>query len=1730
MKKFNDRTKTGIERALKRGTKVPDGAVNLAWVQSPKLTPENNIVVVDTSRVVEENFVKVPAVNKVYYANALGILEDKDGNQIIEDEFPYVTDVFSVDEDFLTTPGSEYTDDSVLPFVHISRYFHLDSVGMSLGSNLQSIRSEKIKVVDNNGREYLNDSGLPKYKIKLVSAISNLATDETSVPYRIWAFVDSNDNESLYLTYDMVAINSDGTLTELDVDYKELLNPSPYFSYKPEESDVLDDKNKDQKIYSTKPVTLKQQLLDVPHTDPDGYKVYVPKKAVGDSRIFQTFRWRVLCDFIIDSESVHLDKSIRAGFVTTSWYYSNYWYSWYPYYSSGSAAPFAFGNLERSIYNKGGVNFINPIPRNAAQSGSNPYNWWGYLLDTSGNTPNEETAGYWAVNFENVTYEELSLFDMLVWSPESYWFDFTPYLAKIDYFVNTLGRTLIIDSANFTVLNGLGITTTSGVIPNTGSIRTWGGVAGTPLRADTLRLTNPNHIIFNSEDLIRGWDLDSTDISTLAPYSKGTNAPGYTQKIVSYPSDYEVVIDAKETTGAVPYQPLVIRKPYASGGNLFISTMGIVKNVNDLYSDTTGALVSNNNYNFPYQDPNYRKYISAPAVAGAAKLLYNIALLSVKSKNMFTAGVEQYSTSWQASTSWKPSWVIKADVLSDSEKANNNFSLLPKSNLDNTPVWQRRLTSKSANQLINETMSSDDLRRFSSAKRAYTLEVTNNLVSPGNLVNGDSVPYAWTEAYTPQFEVPVELGPHIIKEETTTGEFEASQLMYKQYPPKPYALQVGINNLSDPSFLKDYTVNWTATGTANQLFYITDSTPTSTSTAYSDIKLSWATHGNRTYTASSRVWDYGVLHPDGIRTWQEDNYYVSRWGSSNLLWPNFGVTSRIGLGSRGEIVSFLQEAMNKFVYFGLFNSTQGYIPVDGYFGPVTKTVVTAFQTAFGARFINGFVDAETWALIGFQIIRLGAFVRDINAKDHFKYFNLPGERMMKQYISDLDNTTFYDKRSWIEDGPSIVWEIFQIDFKDEYDIHGITIVPHVVGATNTISVACIDVRTRPFTLTNYDPSTAKLKDLPFKPRDGESLYIPFGPYKGNSLIVGVAQTGSSGIGSSRMLGIRDIAAHAKVPTTATTSLGSSNFTQQQKPIIVTSDGTARVSFKFDTWIYPQPNETSDTDWLSDIKWTSVDPHDANITATIYDWGVMLRPALVNTNINTKFTFGTQLPGTSFKYYAMSEDGKISPIRETGWISKVDGIKLLCDQSGNPVGFPTIPTTVGAYSYNKDFVNIAITNMKSDPSVIVGFYDRNKREFIVSNSGNPEMLYKDYLDRGPQNVYIAVKSTYEAAIDNPVTNTDDTSHIPYRWALPVYGVSTRPNSPISIAPISKNLTATEIWPVPIKTGHFTRSIEITDANTLPMTTGLRDYVGQIVKAFYSLPEAKNSLWSNIYGRPNVDIKNEHPDVLAINTIQLRQTPILIAQEPTLNRSLADPARPVFKVYTRPDMDTEWQELSWSDISDYNTSLGIIYLKTPLSEKNPDLVKVDYTTSGSIYDMKQADGQRINLNPYLAGTDLVGKAIYIYLLPEYVKDNLGNIIQSTVNDTALHFTTDPSIFNPMRPDYNSLAVQLAIVYIATALSLDDLVLLDTRRKGGGAKDSLMPEQVKDLLSESASYWDISYGYGISYQKGGFIIIRLPESLKERFTKEEITEVIERNITAGVMYKIQTLEGQDWDVETV
>lgn len=143
--------------------------------------------------------------------------------------------------------------------------------------------------------------------------------------------------------------------------------------------------------------------------------------------------------------------------------------------------------------------------------------------------------------------------------------------------------------------------------------------------------------------------------------------------------------------------------------------------------------------------------------------------------------------------------------------------------------------------------------------------------------------------------------------------------------------------------------------------------------------------------------------------------------------------------------------------------------------------------------------------------------------------------------------------------------------------------------------------------------------------------------------------------------------------------------------------------------------------------------------------------------------------------------------------------------------------------------------------------------------------------------------------------------------------------------------------------------------------------------------------------------------------------------------------------------------------------------------------------------------------------------VYVIDYAYVDRKYRVIPGTYQPHAL-FHTFEEVQEPN-------VILLAKVQIRPNSSKDSIRLIDTRRRGGGIKETIGPALMKELGIDSRSYWDIGYWDGEPYQENGVLIIRLPRYiLKEyggRFTKQDVEAVVQKHIAFGTFTIIDYLE---------
>jgi hypothetical protein len=531
------------------------------------------------------------------------------------------------------------------------------------------------------------------------------------------------------------------------------------------------------------------------------------------------------------------------------------------------------------------------------------------------------------------------------------------------------------------------------------------------------------------------------------------------------------------------------------------------------------------------------------------------------------------------------------------------------------------------------------------------------------------------------------------------------------------------------------------------------------------------------------------------------------------------------------------------------------------------------------------------------------------------------------------------------------------------------------------------------------------------------------------------------------------------------------------------------------------------------------------------------------------------------YWLLKTDGSL--IQKTkNSISVLDGLLLLCqpssdsDKIGKPYGINLqsfVSNNSSNTEFNIDYGAFVLQNeIPDNGGFLYGFYDKSKKEFIGKT-----LYYVDYISRGPENIYIglmAVDADGNAGgpdfLGAKTFGTINPPTAPVNLACPIYHIKYIPSSKISLSSIPPNLSKLDQWPLYITSGSFVKEFYIDPK--YGYTNWLQKYTAKKLKALYSTLDVSNILWSEILGQPYVDVFNEYPLFLSSRKIQLSQVPIASYVEPSANR--LGILKQYFFIETRESISYPWELLSSSYIRNINCDTGIIDLKIDLPQ-DPDLIRVSYAVKSSGIPIKQVNGSPVPLNPFL-NQNLVEpeKPLYIYIKPSKI-EVLQPIAASSSNQNELvyvwnhvseyvfngvvHFTYDNSIFNPYDSvSYDPFALQIGLIHIIKNTPESGINMVDLRVRGGGLKSTydksvnldsygfLDIEKILKETKEAVSFWDVYPSSQQAYPKGGFIIIKLPKTVLDNFVdKEDVYSIIRKNITAGVVFKIQDMEGNDW-----
>ena len=172
-----------------------------------------------------------------------------------------------------------------------------------------------------------------------------------------------------------------------------------------------------------------------------------------------------------------------------------------------------------------------------------------------------------------------------------------------------------------------------------------------------------------------------------------------------------------------------------------------------------------------------------------------------------------------------------------------------------------------------------------------------------------------------------------------------------------------------------------------------------------------------------------------------------------------------------------------------------------------------------------------------------------------------------------------------------------------------------------------------------------------------------------------------------------------------------------------------------------------------------------------------------------------------------------------------------------------------------------------------------------------------------------------------------------------------------------------------------------------------------------------------------------------------------------------------------------------------------------------------TAGHTFTARQYDAEGKFLYFYEESSEkLLNKELYFYLLP--VSQNHYDVL--TTEGHPMRHCFSETEWHTIKAA-NPSAVLLGKIHVRENTNVENVVVMDARRPGGGLKESFEQTDIEQRVGYTSAFWDIGGFDGLAYYRNGVTIIQLPDHLLKQngggFTEEDIEMIVNRYIALGV-----------------
>jgi peptidoglycan hydrolase-like protein with peptidoglycan-binding domain len=1848
MKKFENITLVGNEKSIKVGKNVPNGSIGLGLFSMKDISPSNNIIMTDLSQTIPENKIVLDGISdqaKIYMADELGFLHDKNGN------YNFPTNDLTIGDSFISKKmePSKYLIDELIPedFAHhyyISRYFIPCPPAFSLLSldqwiNTDNLQGLNLKVLNENGFDYIDQvTKRRKYRFLLepFNTISN--SEKSEIPYRVIILFDADKPLNLKLVYDKVECDENGDMFNIFLNYTETINSIPLYTSIPEESFVIDDNYRNDKIFSVKKIQDKYNEIALNKNTDSGYQVVVPKKALDDYRRFEGFNWRYIArtrkslNYLSMDNSDELDSSINglAKTINVGILYSSLLSD-----DDTTIGAYALNRLMNSPFNFVNYNFVNPISEQNILNGT---------LDIDKNYKE-----YWKLDIDDID-NDLSLFDVLVWVPSAAIND--NQASRLSSFVQANG-TLILDFSKMsTGTDALETQVASGT-----SIDMQLVIGGT-LTGEISELSTTSVLTDYTKN--GGWNLATTAFEKEYYGIFGSNKIEDDRAYKTYRYFDDTIVTSEENIflkmgpDTESLKPVGVIIPYNSNtssalvrGNIIATTFPLIDYCNSIYQLNNYDRVQD--INSGLVDGSAENAVYSGVVEGPMKFLFNCITFAAYCRLQASSELRTNSSLYNFVSNWNSGWTLNQNVLLDEERE-KYFLPVPDSDgfgfdiLKQDKLFDRYLKDI---ETILPDYQRDRLSDLNSDNIEFFIEITNPdvflsnciRIDPNSLTEEYNIPSAYdiyqvqnpnikilaqTLSDSPSLEVPSGYGAYVIHEKSLLAAdknpLQNRMNVLNSFKEYPYSFATSYSAYQGTDRPSSFSVNSTLTydvvfkGT-HAIKTIVYGAPTTETIKVTTNKLcknfvSSVDSGTKVYDSSNPLNTF--IYTGDINIHKDPR----SWKTTAPLKSH-------------EYVKYIQFTLN--------NAISSKLDVDGYYGPATTAAAKQFQTSNSLRYKDGSVDSETKSYLAW-------WWKNLKSSDSARYTsiitaiqndaNLSPIAKYIQAVIDAGTASEIGKKTYKKltfsgfRGPSQATDILFFEISDSF-----------LNLNSIIIEAGGDKSWQNFSVDIYGYSSTPITDIfktTNKPGPGAvvdgKIVIPFNKIQASKAkYIWIQVTGGSlsnfgsDYGQAEGFAIKSIKARGivnadkevpgdpiEVPDTedvwclATveapiynsevsidrewiktfrrrtipridsliTSLkigcdSSGSFEngspfQDGQPYIadvsaatLSLDPSSGTSTFSENGIEIDFNRVPSFLTLQSIVVDSVDERGTLRSTNVIDASLLNKTVTLQTSA-VEFagsTFIREIADINSGFFLRKASSQLDIYqRVPNTININDGILLLCNQDGSPYGLmgqlsqyiQSVQSDMDGEDFDARVGKISVTSKIGEiDGMIYGLYDLNSRQFIGKS-----ISYSDLVRRGIDNIFIGM-AAFDADGNIHDNNeffgpkSDQTFfpvQVPKKVISPIYSVKLNNSTFIKVGQIDPFISKFEAWTLPISSGQFNKSVKISDS--INWSTWHANYMGQTLDAYYDSENQGSVYWSKIHGRGYYDVLDESPIIVDNRTIQLRRVPILNIAYPTDRASLVGVIKHDLFIYTRASVDSPWEQVQENIIRDINSETGTILFNNLIVPSNPDLIKVSYVAKDNFSQLKQIGGNPIPLNPLLNKNSIdFDSPLYIYLMPKAIFkkvsgtiSNSGEIIPSSAsyalvteysNSNQINFTYDKTIFDSRSIYYEPFALPIAIIQVINNPYKDKPTLTDVRLRGGGVVNDKTILELEEEANEVLSYWDVYPPMGEAYTKGGYVIIRIPESVKDHFLDEkEIYQIISNNLTAGIAYELQDMDGNSWN----